>query len=75
MRRRGAPPKTNATMRKGEKAILLGMAAVILTLMVRNALHQENVKENDMEVPFYTTASNQLNRDAMAIYHHRTLLA
>jgi len=56
-------------MRKGEKAILLGMAAVVLTLMAKNALHQENVKEDDMEIPFYTTASNQLNRDAMAIYH------
>ncbi|MBI1195340.1 MAG: c-type cytochrome [Gammaproteobacteria bacterium] len=56
-------------MRKGEKFILLGIAAVVLTLMAKNAVHQENVKEDDMEIPFYTTASTQLNRDAMAVYH------
>jgi len=55
-------------MRKGEKFIFLGIAAVVLTLMAKNALHQEDVKEEDMEIPFYTTASNQLNRDAMTLY-------
>jgi len=55
-------------MRKGEKIILLGIAAIVLTLMAKNALYQDDVNEEEKELPFFTTASTQLNRDAMAIY-------
>ncbi len=55
-------------MRKGEKAILGGTALVVVTLMVVNALRQQDVSDEEKALPFYTTASLELNRRAMAVY-------
>lgn len=47
-------------MKRGEKNLLLGIAAVIVLLMVVNGVRQGSVKEHDRELPFYTTADNDL---------------
>jgi len=55
-------------MRSGEKLILLIMSAVVILLMVRNWQHRDDVIGEEKELPFYTTASLDLNRKAMSVY-------
>jgi hypothetical protein len=56
-------------MRRGEKAVLAIIAVVVLTLMGRNIwlLDTENEVKN-REIPFYSTASAALAREAMDVY-------
>lgn len=55
-------------MKRGEKNLLFGIGAVIVLLMIVNAVRQGSVKEHDRELPFYTTADNDLeHRGGMLI--------
>ncbi len=58
-------------MRRGEKGILLVIAAVVLALMGRNLWRIEADHEVDKGIPYYSTASAQLTSDAMEIYHQQ----
>lgn len=55
-------------MRKGEKGILGGMAVVVVALMIYNGVRQQEVSTQEKELPFYTTADLELNRQAMTVY-------
>lgn len=55
-------------MRRGEKNLLIGMAAVVIVLMIVNGVRQESVKEHDRELPFYTTADNDLEHRGGMLY-------
>jgi sulfur-oxidizing protein SoxX len=57
-------------MKRGEKAVLLLIAVVVLTLMVRNVRNLETETGPDKGIPFYSTASAELARDAMDVYDH-----
>lgn len=55
-------------MKAGEKGILALIAVVVLVAMGRNLWHVEK-DQPDKGIPFFTTASPELERDAMEIYH------
>ncbi len=55
-------------MRKGEKGILGGTAVVVIGLMIYNGLREREVITEQKALPFYTTASVELNRRAMTVY-------
>lgn len=55
-------------MKRGEKGILILIAVVVLILMGRNFWDVET-EPADRGIPFYSTASADLTRDAMDIYH------
>jgi L-cysteine S-thiosulfotransferase len=55
-------------MKRGEKVVLAVIAAVVLGLMARNLWQMNTMSEPDKGIPYYSTASNSLARDAMAIY-------
>jgi sulfur-oxidizing protein SoxX len=57
-------------MRRGEKMILGLMGIIILALMARNFWTIETEKEPDKGVPYYSTASAELARDAMDVYRN-----
>jgi sulfur-oxidizing protein SoxX len=58
-------------MKRGEKGILAVIAIIVLGLMGRNFLHIESDHEVDKDkgIPYYSTASKELARDAMDVYH------
>lgn len=58
-------------MRKGEKRILLFIAVVVLGAMIWNFQRQQESSEQDREIPFYTTASADLLREAGEIYRQQ----
>ncbi len=58
-------------MKRGEKAILIVIAVVVVALMGRNLWHIEIDHEVDKGIPYYSTASAQIARDAMDIYRQQ----
>lgn len=54
-------------MRRGEKGVLALIGLVVAFGMLRSLLHVE--KKHDREIPFYSTASQDVARKAMDIYH------
>lgn len=55
-------------LRSGEKGILIVMAVIVLSLMARNFWDIETSKAKDKGIPYYTTATPQVSREAMRIY-------
>ncbi|HEC18736.1 MAG TPA: cytochrome c [Gammaproteobacteria bacterium] len=55
-------------MRKGEKAILLGITAFVVVVMAVKAWMVSQDKEKDPGIPFYSTASPELAREASVLY-------
>ncbi len=54
-------------MRRGEKAVLALIGAVLVVGVVRSQLRVEG--KHDRDIPFYSTATPGLARKAMDIYH------
>ncbi len=57
-------------MRKGERNIFLGIALTIIALMFFNGVRQQQASTQDRTLPFYTTSTDQQNRQAMNVYRH-----
>lgn len=57
-------------MKRGEKGILAVIAVIVLGLMARNFWHVET-EQADKGIPYYSTASTELTRDAMEVYHRQ----
>jgi sulfur-oxidizing protein SoxX len=53
-------------MKRGEKAVLVIIGLVVAAGMLRSLLHVE--EQHDREIPFYSTASNDVASKAMDIY-------
>ena len=58
-------------MKRGERAILILIAIVVLALMGRNLWHIEAGYEVDKGIPYYSTATATIARDAMNLYHQQ----
>jgi L-cysteine S-thiosulfotransferase len=56
-------------MKRGEKAVLILIAVVILSLMGRNLWRIESDHQVDKGIPYFSTATQKLARDAMDVYH------
>jgi L-cysteine S-thiosulfotransferase len=54
-------------MKRGEKAVLALIGAVLVVGVVRSQLHVEG--KYDRDIPFYSTATPDIARKAMDIYH------
>jgi sulfur-oxidizing protein SoxX len=54
-------------MKRGEKAVLALIGAVVVVGVVRSEMHV--VEKHDREIPFYSTATPDVARKAMDIYH------
>jgi cbb3-type cytochrome oxidase cytochrome c subunit len=56
-------------MKRGEKAILAVIVAVVLGLMGRSMWHlkSDQAQQGDQGIPFYSTASELVGRDALAL--------
>ncbi|MBU6468743.1 MAG: c-type cytochrome [Betaproteobacteria bacterium] len=55
-------------MRRGEKLVFAIMATVVVVVMAKNIFTIETQKQPDKGIPFYTTASQQLTKEASEIY-------
>lgn len=55
-------------MKRGEKVVLVTIAVIVLGLMGRNFWRIETEKEADKGIPYYSTATPALARDAMEVY-------
>ena len=55
-------------MKRGEKNLLLGIAAAIVILMLVNGLRRSEVPEEVRDLPFYTTASKELQHSGGMLY-------
>ncbi|MGA2776396.1 MAG: c-type cytochrome [Steroidobacteraceae bacterium] len=55
-------------MKRGEALILATMAVVVVGLMVRNVVSLHSGAEQDRGIPFYSTASPGLTREAGDLY-------
>lgn len=55
-------------MKRGEKGVLALMAVTVLAMMGRN-FWQVETAQPDRGIPFYSTASADLTRDGMEVYH------
>jgi len=55
-------------MKRGERNLLLGIAAVIILLMIINGARRADVSSQERELPFYTTASKELQHDGGMLY-------
>ena len=55
-------------MKRGEKVILIIIAAVVTGLMGRNIWNIETSKEVDKGIPFYSTATSEIASQAMDVY-------
>ena len=55
-------------MKLGERNLLLGIAAVMIVLMLVNGYRQSGVTAQDKEIPFYTTASHDLQQKGGMLY-------
>lgn len=55
-------------MRKGEKGILLVIGFIVLGMMGWNALRQQELTQQDTEIPYYSTASQELRQAGAALY-------
>ena len=60
-------------MKRGEKVVLAIIAFVVLGLMGRNLWHieTEQAVDKDKGIPYYSTASKELARDAMDVYRQQ----
>jgi len=56
-------------MKRGEKVVLAVIAVIVLGLMGRNLFRIESEHEVDKGIPYYSTATAELARDAMNVYH------
>lgn len=54
-------------MRKGEKGILTIMAIVVGGLMINSAIKLKENKQQEAKIPFFTTASIELQREGMEL--------
>lgn len=54
-------------MRRGEKAVLALIGAVVAGGMIHSLLHVEG--QHDRDIPYYSTATPEVARKAMDIYH------
>jgi cbb3-type cytochrome oxidase cytochrome c subunit len=54
-------------MKRGEKAVLALIGVVVVVGVVRSELHVE--EKHDRDIPFYSTATPDVARNAMDIYH------
>lgn len=57
-------------MKRGEKGILILIAVIVLIMMGYNFWHVET-EPADRGIPYYSTASTELTRDAMEVYHQQ----
>ena len=55
-------------MKRGERNLLLGIAAAIVLLMLVNGLRRSEVPEQVRDLPFYTTASKELQHEGGMLY-------
>lgn len=55
-------------MKRGEKVVLAVIAAIVLIFMGRNFWVIETDHEVDKGIPYYSTASAEVARDAMDVY-------
>ena len=55
-------------MKRGEKVVLAVIAVTVLAVMGRNLWRTETEHEVDKGIPYYSTASAALTRDAMDVY-------
>ncbi len=55
-------------MKKGEKGVLIGIAAFVLVAMVVKGWMVSQEKEEDPGIPFYSTASSELASKASVLY-------
>jgi len=55
-------------MKRGEKVVIAVMVIVVLGVMARNIFRSETDHEVDKGIPYYTTASNELTKNAMDVY-------
>jgi sulfur-oxidizing protein SoxX len=55
-------------VKRGEKAVFIGIMIFVIFMMARNLWTVETSKEIDKGIPYYTTASADLTRDAMDVY-------
>jgi len=55
-------------MKRGEKNLLLGIAGFIIVMMVFNAFRQAEVSTQERELPFYTSASKELQQSGGMLY-------
>ena len=58
-------------MKRGEKVVLAGIVLIVLATMARNFWTVETSKEVDKGIPYYTTATPELSRDAMDVYRRQ----
>lgn len=59
-------------MKRGEKIVFAVIAVVVLILMGRNLWNVESDHEADKGIPYYSTASADLTRDAMDVYRKQS---
>ena len=59
-------------MKRGEKVVLAGIVLIVLVTMARNFWTVETSKEVDKGIPYYTTATPELSRDAMDVYRKQS---
>lgn len=55
-------------MKKGERWVLYGIAAIVVGSMGWNLIKLQGTTEQDTTIPFYTTASPELIRDGSDLY-------
>ncbi len=55
-------------MRKGERNILVGITRTVVSWMILSGLRKKRERKKDRPLPFYTTSTDQQNRQAMDIY-------
>jgi cbb3-type cytochrome oxidase cytochrome c subunit len=55
-------------VKRGEKGVFIGIVVFVILMMARNLWTVETSKEVDKGIPYYTTASADLTRDAMEVY-------
>jgi L-cysteine S-thiosulfotransferase len=58
-------------MKRGEKAVLVVIAVLVLGTMARNMWRLETKHEVDKGIPYYSTATATLAQDAMDVYRQQ----
>ncbi len=58
-------------MKRGEKAVLVLMALMVVGVMLRNWWVNSHQTEKDRGIPFYTTASPELTRQGSDLYRQQ----
>ena len=55
-------------MKRGERNLFIGIGLSIILIMVFNSYRQSGVTAQDREIPFYTTADKDLQRNGGLLY-------